>query len=179
MVRLNVFNSLALAGIVNPSYQWYEIANNQLEGKAINNQTNPTLKLKNILNDATYYLVASWQVNKITYTLTSNQIQVNINNATKLINPTIICNKNITSALNLGTSNINDNFQFAITSTNKPNLSGKVTYSLFDVNTKQTIALLTDNASLNSSLLINSLYLSWIFSNLSATTSATVPLKVP
>ncbi|MBO7084400.1 hypothetical protein J6W20_00425 [bacterium] len=121
----------------------------------LNNQTTATLNLNNITNNATYYLVASWQENNTTYTLTSNHIMVQVNAKTTLSSPMIVCsagNTKIFNSLNLDTSNINNQYQF---STANIKNNSTVTYSLEDLTTNKAISLSNNTVTATSSLMIN------------------------
>ena len=151
-------NSIALltsASINHLTYQWYEIANKQSQATLLNNQTTTTLNLNNITNNATYYLVASWQENNTTYNLTSNHIMVQVNAKTTLSSPMIVCsagNTKIFNSLNLSTSNINNQYQFSIANIKN---NSTVTYSLEDLTTNKAISLSNNTVASNSSLMIN------------------------
>ena len=154
--------SLTDAGINNPRYQWYEVVNGQT-AQPIKGQTNSTLSLTNLTNNATYYLVATWQDNKATNTLMSNQIAVTVNGV-QTINPTIVCDNNsTTSPLNLGENNLNQTYKFTINQGNSTQVDGKVTYTL--TNTTNNTKVDLSNAS---SLALNSTY-SINFNNLNLT----------
>ena len=154
--------SLTDACINNPSYQWYEVVNGQT-AQPIKGQTNSTLSLTNLTNNATYYLVATWQDNKATNNLMSNQIAVTVNGV-QTINPTIVCDNNsTTSPLNLGENNLNQTYKFTINQGNSTQVDGKVTYTL--TNTTNNTKVDLSNAS---SLALNSTY-SINFNNLNLT----------
>lgn len=154
--------SLTDAGINNPRYQWYEVVNGQT-AQPIKGQTTSTLSLTNLTNNATYYLVATWQDNKATNTLMSNQIAVTVNGV-QTVNPTIVCDNNsTTSPLNLGENNLNQTYKFTINHGNSTQVNGKVTYTL--TNTTNNTKVDLSNAS---SLALNSTY-SINFNNLNLT----------
>ena len=154
--------SLTDAGINNPSYQWYEVVNGQT-AQPIKGQTNSTLSLTNLTNNATYYLVATWQDNKATNNLMSNQIAVTVNGV-QTINPTIVCDNNsTTSPLNLSENNLNQTYKFTINQGNSTQVDGKVTYTLSNTTNNTKVDL--SNAS---SLALNSTY-SINFNNLNLT----------
>ena len=147
--------SLNAAGIQKITYQWYEIKTGQQQSTALASQTQKTLVQNNLVDNATYYLVASWQDGKTTHLLTSNKITVNVNNVPMLVNPSIVCNYNYTDIkgpLNLASSNINNDYKFSINANNLSTVSGKVTYTLKNLTTKQTT---TFNESLTQTLTIN------------------------
>ena len=77
--------------ITNLTYQWYEI-NDEKQTIKLNGETNNSLKLMNLTNSGTYYLIVSWNSNNEVKTLTSNYINVNIYISNSEINQ-IIANK--------------------------------------------------------------------------------------
>ena len=148
-------SSLTTAGITNPTYQWYEIANGKTTPIALTGETSTSLTLKNLVNNATYYLVVSWQDGKTTNTLTSNKIAVTISNVATL-NPSIICdNNNEATSLNLGSNNINNSYKFSINEGISSTVNGTVTYSLKDTTTNSNIALPSSSTKLGDSLTID------------------------
>ena len=149
--------SLKTAGITNQTYQWYEIANGQTTPSLLANQTSPTLKLTNITNDGTYYLVTSWKDGSQTGTLMSNKITITIGNVATL-NPSIVCdndNTSVSSPLNLGSNNINNTYKFSINEGISQSVSGTVTYTLTNTTTGNQVNLPNSSMQLGNSLSID------------------------
>ena len=67
------------------SYQWYE--NNQ---QVISSDTSSSATFSNLVNNTTYYLVATYKNGSETYTWISNKITVKVNPAVSLTSPKIV-----------------------------------------------------------------------------------------
>ena len=152
-------NSFNIAYNIQPSkviYQWYEISNSktsEVAGAISNNAT-----FSNLKNNTTFYLVASYNLDCLLYTWTSNKITIIVEPVQPLINPKIVCNNtNSAVSLNLDKTNLNANYTFSIFSNNQTinHVLGNVVYSLINNENNETITLLNDSSSLNSSFNIN------------------------
>ena len=156
-ITLNLTNdslqSLKNAGInvSNVSYHWYK--NNQ----EINGYTSQTATFNNLQNNATYYLKTTYSINNQTYTLTSNEIKVNVNNIANLNNIKVVYNNNNANTLNLNNTSIKKAFNFSISYNNLSNstINGTAVYNLINTSTQKSITLTKNDSLLNSSLSIN------------------------
>ena len=153
----NSINSFKNIGInqSNIKYQWYEIDGSN--NKKLLQDTSFSATFNNLKNNTSYYLIATYSLNKQIYTWKSNVIIVNINPLWSSINAKIVCNNNNTNSLNLNKNSINNqDYQFSISSNNTliNNINATVTYTLKN-NSTNKIYYFKKLTSLTSSLSIN------------------------
>ncbi|MBQ5492664.1 MAG: hypothetical protein IIT78_02155, partial [Mycoplasmataceae bacterium] len=134
------------------SYQWYEVDGSNNE--KILSATSSTYTFSNLINNTTYYLVATYTFNGQTYTWTSNKITVTVNQVPNLVSPKIVCDTNANSTpLNLDESliNKNPNYEFSIYSNDNAisDINGTVTYTLTNTLNNDKIVL-SSSASLDT-----------------------------
>ena len=154
--------------ITNLTYQWYEI-NDEKQTIKLNGETNNSLKLMNLTNSGTYYLVVSWNSNNEVKTLTSNYINVNVNITNSEINQ-IIANKldsilnqeievsdfstiSAADAINSDATKLESaiitSIENEISSSNKTFVINSISYSLSDIDNGLKVSYLPTSISPN------------------------------